>query len=410
MTKNESGMLPRYLRVSAMLLIIIQSIGIRIFDGQGYVLSAIILFTVRDYLLTLTGKDFKNVLFIILFLVVVKIINPTFSAASLIYQILLVLTAYLFLKQYKDPAVLIEDFYSVLMIVFYHALIGYMFWVLIPGVFSLQYLGRIRYQTFMHIFYVADLSSSGQYRNNGICWEPGLLQMLLNLLLFFSIKNRKSYILQLLISITIITASSTTGFIILGMNYIFFIIKNIKTTNGKIIISLSLAFAVFGYAIGYQNITDKFNSENTSGLARLRDYYIGVELIKEKPILGHGTFTSEYLLKDPFVWNVESELFSKEYLETSGDMSGGYTNGLLGFIAWFGIPASIFIFILFYGNRFLENGVIERIIFFLIIIITCNSEPITNTSFFLLFPLSSLILKNHSIKAIDDDNMMAATA
>lgn len=90
-----------------------------------------------------------------------------------------------------------------------------------------------------------------------------------------------------------------------------------------------------------ENAVNKMGGKDTSGVVRFRDFIVGIELIKEKPIIGHGQFTTEYLMSKDYVSKIESGLFSKEYIKASGDMGGGYTNGLLGLIVWYGVPITI---------------------------------------------------------------------
>ena len=193
---------------------------------------------VKSILIKITFASFLSLKYL-LYLILVKFDNNTsFDIESLIFQIVLVLTAYLFLIQYDDEEILMADFYESLRIIFYNAIIGYALWMLIPNAFSQIKLSEIKYMSLIHLFYVADTNNYGSYRNNGICWEPGLLQLLLNLLLFFTIKNSKSHGFQFLIALTIITTGSTTGLLLLGLNYIFFIIRNKNTKTIPTILSI----------------------------------------------------------------------------------------------------------------------------------------------------------------------------
>src|SRR5690606_27951938 len=110
-----------------------------------------------------------------------------------------------------------------------------------------------------------------------------------------------------------------------------------------------------------ENTNEKFNGENTSGLIRLRDFQIGLDLIKDKPLVGHGVFDENYLASKNYVRKTENNLFSGAYLNTFGDMSGGYTNGLLGLIAWYGIPVSFLLYFFYFKNRFIDSDLVERL-------------------------------------------------
>ncbi|RZL53991.1 MAG: hypothetical protein EOO93_20465 [Pedobacter sp.] len=145
---------------------------------------------------------------------------------------------------------------------------------------------------------------------------------------------------------------------------------------------------------------DKLGGENTSGLIRYRDFSIGLNLIKEQPLFGHGLFESNYLLSKSYVNYIEAQLFSADFLDVSGDLAGGFTNGLLGVFCWYGIPMGLLLYIFLYKNALVNGTPYGRITFFLILILTFVSEPITFTSFFLIFPLSHIIFKDFRITQI----------
>jgi hypothetical protein len=235
-------------------------------------------------------------------------------------------------------------------------------------------------------------TGEGMARNTGLLWEPGLLQMMLNLYLFYKIKNHSPIWVLGLITLTIFSTLSSIGFAVLGLNYVFFIIHNFKHRTGLIIRLIFLTFLLSGSLIFIKsNIEDKLSGTNTSGLVRYRDFLIGMSLIADRPLTGHGLFDTNYLLTLPYVSIIESNVFTTEYLDSMDEISGGFTNGLLGIFCWFGIPAGFLLNIFLYKNKFSMSSGYPRFAFFLIITLTTITEPITNTAFFLLFPFSFLI-------------------
>ncbi|OIQ65948.1 O-antigen ligase [mine drainage metagenome] len=257
------------------------------------------------------------------------------------------------------------------------------------------------YRTFLYIFYVSGGETNNVLmRNIGLCWEPGVLQLILNLFLFFSIKRGRSILFLALVALTVVSTFSTAGYIIMILNIIYFVLLQLRRKiNISLLIFMGLIFSTGLFALIQQNISAKFDSTNTSGLARLRDYEIGIELISEKPILGHGIFDQKYLLSKTALINIESNIFSKGYLSDYGNFSGGYTDGLLGLACWYGVPIAIYIYILTYKNKFVSDKWYEKLIMFLILCLACISEPITYTSLFLLFPFSVLVFNRNSAKS-----------
>jgi len=380
-------------------LIIIQSIGIRFFSGQGTILSIIIIALTYKSFTQLTRKDvwFLSVLF--LFLTVSKIINTSFSFSSFLYQISLIISTYLFLVGYRNKTSRLQtDFFIALKIFVFHAVIGYCIYLILPDLFVLSGMNK----SFLNLFYVSSSDFGGFQRNTGFFWEPGVYQLVANLYLFYCIKFNKKILNILIAVLAVISSFSTTGLLILLINFSYLLYLKWKSKKLNFINIVLLVFVALTFIpIINKNANEKINNQNTSGLVRLRDYQIGIELINEKPILGHGVFDSEYLKTKDYVKSSESKLFSNEYMEKADDMGGGYTNGLLGLIACYGIPVSFLLYFFYFKNRFMEDDLIERILFCLIPLLSMLSEPISYTSLFLMFPFSYWILnkkKKENIK------------
>jgi hypothetical protein len=355
-----------------------------------------IIFLARKGLFKLRRKDFIALFLIVSFLVVNKIINPSFSYSSLLFQISLVLSSYIFLRQYKSIQLFRDDLYSCLSFVFFHAAIGYLIYLFASPLFAQFNFSGLNYKG-LFVFYVSASTFDFFLRNVGLCWEPGVLQLILNLFLFFSIKRQRNILFLSSIGLSVLSTFSTTGYLILILNILYYVVFQLtkKGSRGKfsLVILVGLMFSTGLIALVQENATNKFDRSNTSTLVRLRDFLIGVELISEKPLLGHGIFDSKYLESKTALSSIESDVFTKGYLNEYGDFSGGYTDGLLGLACWYGIPAAIFIYVLTYKNRMADRIWFERLTLFLILCLTFVSEPITYTSLFLLFPLSRVVFK-----------------
>lgn len=385
-------------RVIALLLILIQSCGIRFFNGQGSVLTIIVLLLSVQGFPKYRRKDIVVLICTAFFFLFNKIANPEFSVSNLLFQFGLVFQTYTFLLTYNDRSQLKQDLKLVLKIVFIHSLAGYLLFLLVPFLFQETFL-QLRYKTLFHLFYVS--STAGQSRNTGICWEPGILQLPLNIYLFICIRDKSNWKEMMLIVLCVVSTFSTTGFIILALNATYYVYITFKKRSAVIpILVIVCLFAVAPFAFIKDNISDKLGGQNTSGLVRYRDYLIGVKLIEEKPILGHGYFDTKYLRSKPYVGKIEGSVFSQSYLNSSGELSGGYTNGLLGLLCWYGVPVGILCYYLSFRNKIIDENIVGRTIFFLILMLTFLSEPLTYTSFFLLFPFSAFLLNRKMKKRI----------
>jgi len=383
------------IRVFSLGLLIFQSIGIRFFEGQGWLLSFVLIGLNFNSFFTLKKKDLFVLLAAFVFLVFNWSLNRSFGLVSLFFQYFLILNAYLLLLNYRGSTSEFErDLYFCVKAFVIHAAIGYFLYLIVPAGFNIA-VGLNK--SLLGLFYVSNSSFAGLIRNTGVFWEPGVYQLVANLFLFFTIKLNKSIFAVFFGFLTVVISFSTLGLFVMIFNILYFLFTRIGL-NIRNLAAISLGGVLFLLFVGpilISNVSDKVADTNTSGLARLRDLMIGIELIKERPILGHGKFeSSEYLIEKAYVNKIESELFSTDYLDIHGEMSGGLTNGFLALFAWYGLPIGFFLFYCFFKQRLLKGNRIESIIFVLIPTVSFFSEPITYTSFFLIFPFSFLIFRN----------------
>lgn len=395
------------IRVIALFLIIIQSCSLDFLEKKGTILIVVVLLLSIQGFKNFVLKDGLRLLGILAFLLLLKVVNPSFEFSSLIFESGLIFEVYVLLLCYRnyDLAQIGDDFYSALSVFFVNALLGYFFYLIIPFAFVDYITAGYPYKTFIYLFFVTNADG---IRNTGFLWEPGLLQLMLNLFLFYAINKRKPAWLLLLIVLTLIPTFSTSGYFCLALNYLYFIFYNFKEHKRKVF-ALLIITLVSSSALVFMlsNITDKLGGENLSGLARLRDLYIGEELIREKPLLGHGIYDENYLKSRPYVAAIEDDVFGAKTAGIMGSLAGGYVNGFLDIFEWFGVPAGLFVYYCLYRNRFIGQRFLERIIFMMILCFTFFAEPITYTSFFLLFPISTIVYpytkKSKSLPEKPDD-------
>lgn len=373
-------------------LIIIQSIGPRLIEGQGIFLSIIILLLSYNGFRLLNIKDIIILISSTLFLALNKFLNSSFSFTNLVYQLSLIYSLYIFLAQYKNRIKkLQDDFYFTLKLFIFHAFIGYIIYLIFPSHF--KPINNTINSSFYYLFYVSAGDFMSIKRNTGFFWEPGVYQIAANYFLFYSIKFNKKTNYLIVGFLSVISSLSTTGLLVLSINVVYFIFSKIKSKKNLSLNLIILATLITLFIpILTLNTREKINDQNTSGLIRLRDIYVGIELIKEKPILGHGVFDKEYLISKGYVFRIENDLFSQGFLESTGEMGGGYTNGLLGLAAWYGLPTALIIYFFYFKNKFIGKSKIERLLFCSIMLISMISEPIAYTSLFLMFPFSYWIL------------------
>lgn len=277
---------------------------------------------------------------------------------------------------------------SVLKIIAIHAVIA---WVL--SFFVSNFLIRVPTEsinsyTFGYVFfYNASFKLLGItfYRNQGIFWEPGILQIYMNTLFFIVsfVKPNKKF--QLLSAALIITTYSTTGIglLLLQLTVILFTAK--ISTIRKLLISFALGVIMLPiFILNYQEkISDNStDTDITSSALRIYDILEGVEIAKEYPFTGIGLSQEAYAAFKKSHSALTSN-FSEEFSDFV--LTRRSSNSILYFLTRFGFPFSLFWFFLIYRQGFIRQ---KRWLIFVIIIIENFSEPLLIEPFFLLFAAS----------------------
>ena len=298
----------------------------------------------------------------------------------------------------KPPELFRNDFSKLLKIFMYFHLLGVL---LIPlnFLFTSITLGYSEYKTFLGLFWYNTQGGPSFFnglRFTGICWEVGIWQFFLNANLIFAFyfkKNLKYIIFSIL---SVITAFSTTGLILLGIVLLYSLIltNKLKFTHFLFI----LLIGIFTFPFLKDNITDKFTGKNAgSGLTRIADIYSGILLIKNNPFLGsdvdNATASDNYE-----AYKIKKDLWNGNF--TDGAFDGYITvknsNGIMRFIIDWGLPFSLFlIFKALRSNLFGDKKLM--FFFFLMLLISMFSEAISRTGFFYFFILSGLIFKKKII-------------
>lgn len=238
------------------------------------------------------------------------------------------------------------------------------------------------------------------YRNNGIFTEPGLYQMILNsalaILLFFPqvVMLKKSVYIRYIVvlALTIITTSSTTGYIGLAIIIIGYLLKKNKLIYSKgikkyiilflvaLIISILYDYYIRGNdSIMYINVISKFEDigvvEDASGGARLSVIEICGGLFAQNPlstIFGYG-------------YSTISSVMTMSGVKTAGAF-------IVYFLAAAGLPITIFLLYPYIFKPFKNvEYFIESIVFLMLYFNTSLAQSREIYPVLLLLPF---VLKN----------------
>lgn len=380
-------------------LLLFQMLGLRLFQGWGVILTLIIFF-----ILVFSIRITSNRIITSFGLGLVAMLFQAFKGSSASYCILVafyIIDACFMIYYTKDKDVL-QDFKASLHIYLIQAFLSIVIYIIVPK--SLMWIpqtGGVHNLTFLYIFYYVPRTFLGIPQLSGWAWEPGCMQMLINLYICFQVLDG-SKIKQLIIpSILLFLTASSAGYLIYALiicTYIFKIgIRKVFSYTPILIL-----FSIFIFPLMWANFADKLSigsdsGINTSGAMRVRDFLVGVEEVKCYPLFGINmsdlSNSKEYqkledtaLSKMTYIDNTWRNYF--DYAE------GGYNNGFFCMHMLWGLMgiAILFWFIKcdlwkqWYPRKFhyLIPGVI---------LLTLVSSPLSNTALFLYFSLYNVISK-----------------
>jgi len=305
------------------------------------------------------------------------------------------------LKNNRESSYFLDRIHFILKIVLYHALLSFLFYFFLKeyliklyGGWGNEYIADSFYYLF---FYDAEKYKFSLFgvefvRNQGWFWEPGILQIFLNILLFiegFVVKRNKWTIFLLIIAI--ITTYSTTGIFIMLILLVFIFWSYIRKNPLIMILAISLSFPL--YYVAKTNIENKTTGERSSSFQkRYLDLVQPFAIAREYPITGVGLdrdyfqkLRYRFQMKDNFGKIIQTYTGFDRISEST---EKGSSNSLTYLMAAMGFPAAFFLFYcLLKQNLFTKR----KGIFMIIIIISVFSEPLLLRPFFLIFIVSGMI-------------------
>ncbi|KRO66643.1 MAG: hypothetical protein ABR81_01765, partial [Cryomorphaceae bacterium BACL11 MAG-121128-bin16] len=188
----------------------------------------------------------------------------------------------------------INSLYFVLKLILFHSLFSFILYFIVKDHLDLLTSEYHDTETYNYLFYYSVKEGSiinffglDFHRNAGIFWEPGILQIYLNILLFLEVNvfKRNKRLLALII-IGILSTYSTTGLLLLMIQLIYFL----KTESKKYIaIFLITLIAIPLYFFSSINFNEKIYGEREfSFQKRLFDLTQPFFIALERPITGIG--------------------------------------------------------------------------------------------------------------------------
>lgn len=292
---------------------------------------------------------------------------------------------------------IIYDLSKILKFIIIHATLNFLISNFFFSSFTIWVKDSVEFDTMslLNLFFVNSTESFSQIKRNcGLFWEPGILQIYINLYVFFKMflfKDMKFTTLVFCFAL-VLTTFSTTGLILLSTLSTVFYWHKIKKLSSIIPIVI---FMVFSLTILKQNIEDKFQGENkNSSQARIYDAVIGSILIFESPLygIGYNSIKSNNIYSDNESYSLAINIANMTYIQERGN-----TNSIIMNFVYWGIPLGTLVILLLKKQTLVSE---KKTLFFIIMLIFCSTEPLLFSGFFFLILLSGYLKIKPNIKLI----------
>jgi len=243
------------------------------------------------------------------------------------------------------------------------------------------------FQTILLLFNYHELIEDlgGLIRPNGFFFEPGVFQIYLNLYLYLSVFIYKRAAHSALATLAVLSTQSTTGLIICMVILGAAAASHIQVGSLKRrLLSIALVALIASPIIylAYDNISDKlFGELKGSSIAREYDFFTGVNIVAENPLLGIGFDHARYLAESGRIG------FADTSLRADNTDDRATSNGLLYLTYSMGIPLALLFSFAMFRQKILPN----RLIIGAWLMLSLFGEAIIFTPFILMIVLSAFV-------------------
>lgn len=282
-------------------------------------------------------------------------------------------------------SVLEKDLSFILKLMAYQALATFVLGYAVPGIFRDIPVGDYVYRSAFYVLNYHMMYLDTTIRPDGFFYERGVFQLYLNLYLYLALFRIKSIPQAALALAALATTWSTTGLLTGFFIVMLYALSQIKRVNPlDILIFLCVVLCVtlpFGLFVK-ENLERKFyGEESASYLVRQSDLNVGIEVIKEAPLLGSGFDDDQIVVRMrrylSFVPGVAMDDLEDRTI----------SNGILRMTIAIGIPLTL----LHFWGLALQTLFPSRLAIFTMVTFTLMSESIPFSPFLLCIMYSGLV-------------------
>ena len=322
------------------------------------------------------------------------------SVDKYLYYLTVIMTSVLFYVHFKNNRsnqILLARLNFILKLIFFHSLLNFIAYFFVSDQLSEINSEYYSCKTYAYLFYYASdeitLSVMNLFgvefcRNQGLFWEPGVLQIYLNLFFFLQAFIFKKNRWLILIGFAILGTYSTTGILILIGQLIYLFIQRFNENKLYLpIIFLSFIPIYFIFSI---NLEEKLRGNRIfSFQKRLFDFTQPIFIAATNPLTGVGLDLDQFQkLRYEFYIDSESLELINETLGVSlkaAGTSAGSANSLTFLLAAMGFPTAILFVFMFLRQKIISN---HKLLFYFIVFTSVMSEPLFLRPFFFIFIIS----------------------
>ena len=335
-----------------------------------------------------------------LFIINFLFANSEQSLDKYLYYLTVIISSILFYVHFKNNRgnhIFLLRLNFILKLICIHSLINF-----IAYFFIYEQLFEINSEyysckTYNYLFYYAsdevNLSVMNLFgfefcRNQGLFWEPGVLQVFLNIFFFLEAFIYKRNKWLLITGFVILGTYSTTGILILIAQLVYLFIQ--RFNENKLLLPIIFLSFIPIYFIFSINIEEKLKGERVfSFQKRLFDFTQPLFIAAAHPLTGVGLDLDQFQkLRYEFYIDSESLELINETLGVSlkgAGTSSGSANSLTFLLAAMGFPTAFLFIFMFLRQKIIDN---HRLLFVFIVFTSVMAEPLFLRPFFFIFIIS----------------------
>jgi len=370
-----------------------------------YIFTALLVIVLLLNFFKLKRELTNSIIFTTISILSLFIINFFFAVSEqsldkYLYYLTVVLSSVMFYVHFKNNRgnqIFLLRLNFILKMIFLHALVNFIAYFFVNDQLfeiSSEYYSC---KTYNYLFFYAsdeiNLSVMNLFgvefcRNQGVFWEPGVLQIYLNLFFFLQAFILKQNRWLFLIGFVILGTYSTTGILILICQLVYLFIQ--RFNENKLFLPIIFISFIPIYFVFSINVEEKLRGNRVfSFQKRLFDFTQPLFIAASHPLTGVGLDLDQFqkLRYEFYIDNESLELINETLgvsLKAAGT-SAGSANSITFLIAAMGFPTGILFVFMFLRQKIIND---HRFIFYFIVFASVMAEPLFLRPFFFVFIIS----------------------